>query len=565
MFELKKILSFLKIFDRDLKKRLFFFFFIVITFGIFELFGIGSLIVFFDILMSENIENLNFLSKNVTNFLGINDYNSLVYIAGFITVISITVRNLFLILEHYYKTKFVYYLQTILIKRVYNNYLNQDYNFFLKHTSNQLSKNIIQEVPSFTGRTIMAFLSIISNMIIILILTVIIFILETKAIIASISFIAIYYTIVFRNLKKKVNEIGNKRFNSTEQIFETVRDSIEGFKEIKIYNFLVHLNKKMSTFLQTYMNVYIKFSLYRILPRQILEICLIMFTVTFILLIFEDGFVHIISSLILLVTTLYRVLPRVDGCLQDLVLLNFDLKTYNTITDHLQLKTKTNKTKINKINSMELRGIEFKYPSQSKLIKSINLNIKTGDFIGIYGKNGSGKTTLIELMCRFLKPNKGEIFINNKIQNQSIFSRLSYIPQKSFFFNGTIRENITFFDESDQKKSNDFYKALDLSGVSDFINQKEDKENFTLKDNAKNLSGGQRQKVALARAIYKNSDVIVLDEATNAFDNNSEKKIFEKLKYLSENKIIIIITHNSKILKYCNKKFKIENGSLRKI
>ena len=97
------------------------------------------------------------------------------------------------------------------------------------------------------------------------------------------------------------------------------------------------------------------------------------------------------------------------------------------------------------------------------------------------------------------------------------------------------------------------------------INQKEDKENFTLKDNAKNLSGGQRQKVALARAIYKNSDVIVLDEATNAFDNNSEKKIFEKLKYLSENKIIIIITHNSKILKYCNKKFKIENGSLRKI
>ena len=125
-----------------------------------------------------------------------------------------------------------------------------------------------------------------------------------------------------------------------------MRDSIEGFKEIKIYNFLVHLNKKMSTFLKTYMNVYIKFNLYRILPRQILEICLIIFTVTFILLIFEDGVANIISSLILLVTTLYRVLPRVDGCLQDLVLLNFDLKTYNTITEHLQLKTKTNKANL---------------------------------------------------------------------------------------------------------------------------------------------------------------------------------------------------------------------------
>ena len=106
---------------------------------------------------------------------------------------------------------------------------------------------------------------------------------------------------------------------------------------------------------------------------------------------------------------------------------------------------------------------------------------------------------------------------------------------------------------------------MNKSGLKSFVEKLENGTNTLIKNNAKLISGGEKQRLAIARAIYKNSDVIVLDEATNAFDNNSEKKIFEKLKYLSENKIIIIITHNSKILKYCNKKFKIENGSLRKI
>ena len=189
--------------NTNLKSMLIIYFLIVIVFGIVELVGIGSLVLFFNLLISENIENSNAALRKIYNYFQFNNFGNFLFFMGIFTISSVIIRNLLLILDSYYRTKFAYILQAHLMLKNFNNYLNQNYTFFLKYSSNQLSKNIIEEIPAITGRSIITMLSIICDSIIIFFLISLIFIFETKSIIVSLLLVTVYYFVFFSKYKKK--------------------------------------------------------------------------------------------------------------------------------------------------------------------------------------------------------------------------------------------------------------------------------------------------------------------------------------------------------------------------
>jgi ABC-type bacteriocin/lantibiotic exporter with double-glycine peptidase domain len=207
------------------------------------------------------------------------------------------------------------------------------------------------------------------------------------------------------------------------------------------------------------------------------------------------------------------------------------------------------------IESVELRNISFQYDSQD-VLNNFSFSVKKGDFLGIGGASGIGKTTILNLLLGFLKPSSGDLLFNDRVVSnetaKQYWPAISYVRQQSFFMYDTILRNITLEENNHDKTGLNF--ALKVSGLDKLVETYPEGLEKTITENGKNISGGQQQRIAIARALYKNADLILLDEPFNELDEASTFLILEHLKELCSNgKIVIMITHDSKSFSFCNK------------
>jgi len=230
-------------------------------------------------------------------------------------------------------------------------------------------------------------------------------------------------------------------------------------------------------------------------------------------------------------------------------------------------KTKKNIKKITFKKKIKLSKIDFNHSEKKKIFKDLNFTIKKNSKVGIVGKTGSGKTTLVDLIAGLIKPTSGEVFADTiKVdQNFKAWSKnISYVPQEVFLFNLSIRQNITFRADSETIDEVKFSRILKLCNLYDFIISQKEKEFTIINEDGNNVSGGQRQRIGIARALYKNANILILDESTNALDEESEKTIVENILSLKE-KTVIFITHNVNNLERFDKILKIKNNQLSEI
>lgn len=212
----------------------------------------------------------------------------------------------------------------------------------------------------------------------------------------------------------------------------------------------------------------------------------------------------------------------------------------------------------------QITKFSLKNINQKKIFENLNEKFSKGEIIGILGESGKGKSTLINLISGLLILDKGVILVDGKNIFSDIYSwrlNISYIPQNIYLIDDTLKNNIAFFNnlEIDEYK---YKKALEDAQIVEFVNDLKKKDEEIVGERGSKISGGQMQRIALARALYKGSDVLILDEATNALDEINENKILNILSKLKKNKLIIIISHNKKTLKICDRILSIKNMNL---
>lgn len=239
----------------------------------------------------------------------------------------------------------------------------------------------------------------------------------------------------------------------------------------------------------------------------------------------------------------------------------YDCQKYR---DFIEIKNDSafDKTNITTVNTIEFKNVNFSYPdSKNSTITNLSFKINKGERIAIVGKNGSGKTTIIKLLCGLYSPTKGEILINGKPQISTqifspVFQDYSFLPM-------TIAENIAVTSEYDKTK---LYDAFEKAGILDKIKSLKDKENtYMIKEiykNAADFSGGEKQKLLLAKAIYKDAPVLILDEPTAALDPIAENELYLKYNELTNDKISFFVSHRLSSTQFCDKIFFIENGEI---
>ncbi len=231
----------------------------------------------------------------------------------------------------------------------------------------------------------------------------------------------------------------------------------------------------------------------------------------------------------------------------------------------VSIKESKNAKNIKSIENIEFKDVYFKYKNASSYtLKNISFEAKKGEIIGIIGSTGSGKTTLVNLLLRFFDTSKGKILINNiNIKNfkiKELRNKVSYAPQKPGLFSGTIKSNIAF----SLKDYNivDLEKVTKICQLNDFINKKEEKYDYLLSQNASNISGGEKQRLSLSRALIKNGDVLIIDDSMNALDYETDKLIRKELSKLSKDKIIFIVSSRIASVKNAKKIIVLDQGKI---
>ncbi len=265
---------------------------------------------------------------------------------------------------------------------------------------------------------------------------------------------------------------------------------------------------------------------------------------------------NLFSSLVLYSVVLLRLFPSATKIMMNTQSFLFRLPAFKVIQkDFLDLRfnqgKKSNYLEKNQIQSkLKLENISFKY-DQKEIINNLNYQFEIGKIYGIAGKSGSGKSTLLDIIMGLKKPSGGIIKLDEKVLNyekDSWFNFFGYVPQNVYLYDETIIENIGFGIE---KKIIDIEKtnfSIEMASLKKFVNSLPNGLNTIVGEKGEKISGGQIQRIGIARALYNDPKILILDEITSHLDDKTEQKIIDELKKIKKNKVIIFVTHNKKIL-----------------
>ena len=369
-------------------------------------------------------------------------------------------------------------------------------------------------------------------------------------------FLALFYGLILKFLKRKIDQMSTKRYSYQTSLFDYVNSSIRALKDIKINAFEEYFVDKVKQPAQQYSILNRDISVYAALPKFFIETVVLITMVIYVLFSFnKTSLVDEIPMLSVLTLSLVKLMPITQAMFTNITRIRFNFKSLNVIENNLLEVMKRDATNsqahYDSFEQLCFKNVDFSY-SDKMVLSDQNLTINKQDFWLLYGESGSGKTTLTELMLGFLEPSKGSIILNGteKKDHQLLSKRfkVGYVSQDIILFEGDLIENITLkSSESNPKiidKVNELIKFCALEDVVDSIGGL----NGFISEGGKNLSAGQKQRIIIARALYKVPDILILDEATSALNAHLEAKIIEGL--LDKQITIFMITHNENLKKY---------------
>jgi len=238
----------------------------------------------------------------------------------------------------------------------------------------------------------------------------------------------------------------------------------------------------------------------------------------------------------------------------------------NNLKNNEVHKLNQTNTITNEFNHLKFKNVDFSYQNTGiHVLKNINFELKKNDCIGIMGRSGEGKTTFVDIMLGLLKPQNGEIIINDKLIDSfgsNFVGNIAYVPQEPIILDEKISTNITL--ETDEKEINHekLQYAISQANFNQVVEKFPKKMETKIGDNGVRLSGGQNKRLALSRAFYHGKKIIVIDEATSALDFKTESLIAEEIRSIKGKTTIVIISHSENILKYCDNIYTIKNQSI---
>ena len=559
---LKKLFAVLSLQDKR-------FFYALLAFSVLisfiESFAISLIMPFVSVASDFSLFERNAYLRQIDEFFSLPKYELVAYF-GLLLIVFYVLRAFLNALYFYLLARFSKGRYHLFALRLFRKYLNLDYESFTRQKHSALLKTITQE--AFNLSTMLAsFLLMMSELFVVALIYALMLVVDYQITLFLSVFLLANALILVRVLSPMMKKAGAKREVAMSAFFETLSTNLNNFKFIKLKGkeeSVAHLFSEQSF---AFSRANITSETINAFPRLFLEavgFCVLVFIVVALIWQRQSDIHTALAMISLFVLALYRLMPSANRIITSYHDLLYYKNSLDIVYNALYEKDENlGDEKVSFEKDLVLKNVNFAYKNKPLLFENLNFTLKKGEKIAFIGESGSGKSTLVDMLMGLLPPNSGEILVDGRklsAQNLKNFrQKIGYIPQQIYLFNDTIAKNIAFGEEFDEKM---LERVIKQANLQSFITSLKDGANTLVGDGGGNLSVGQKQRIAIARALYLSPQILVLDEATSALDNESEAKIMSEIYKISSDKTLIIIAHRLNTIEQCDKIYRVEKGKI---
>lgn len=534
---------------------------------------------FLSVVANPDIVEENRWLNKVYTYLGFNSTNAFLIFLGIGAFSIITLGNLLMIGTQWMKLRFVHMRSHILSMRLLENYLDKPYIFFLNKNTSNLSKDVLSEVKLMINGLLKPAMDMLSKGAVAVFIIILLLVVNPFLALSIVVLLGGAYLLVYFNIKGKLTELGLERRAANKRRFKTVYETFGAIKDIKLMNnqvnFLKMYKKPSLRFEQTQAS----YQVYGMVPNYALETMAFggILIIVLYLLITGGNIGQTLPIVGLYAYSIMRLKPAIQAIYSAVSQFRFFQSSLDEMYDDL---THYNRDRMAVSNSdeevdplpvrekLELANIHFRYPgAEEELFSGLNLTIKPNTSVAFVGPTGSGKTTLVDIILGLLPPDNGRLIVDNvpvTPDNLRQWQRnLGYVPQHIYLADNTVAKNIAFGVE---KKDIDYERVIrvaKMAYIHDFVSEElPDGYETVVGERGIRLSGGQRQRIGIARALYRDPEVLILDEATSALDGETENYVFLAIQEVAKTKTVIMIAHRLSTIKDCDIIHLLEKGRI---
>lgn len=546
--------------------------------AMFETMGVSIIVPLVNAFMTpEKMFDYEILKPFIRVF-NIDENNEMItFVLGSVILLYI-IKNIYSVLFSYVKAKYSSKIQRELSVYMMTSYMNRGYTYFLDKNTNQILQGANGDVQGVFN-IIDSFVYSITKLLIIMMIGV--FMIISDWMIASSLIIAAFICLIIIMIcfKKPMKQIGRRLRDYTIEANQVLLQAVQGIKEVLVM-------RKQKDFVEQYKdNMYkrqkedIKRQLCNDMPNSIVE----MFCVTAIMVVLglrimsSSNPTEFIALLASFAVGAFRIMPAIGYISSSFNNIIASLPSLNSVYENMIEARKYNDN-FNDVyiednvlykdhifsDKISINNVTFSYKDElGNVLDKLNLEIKINQSVGLVGESGAGKSTLADILLGILPANEGEICLDeiNIREIPKLWSRLiGFVPQTIFLCDSSIAENVAFGERKENIDLDKVKKSLAMANIMTFVETLPDGVWTKVGDRGVRLSGGQRQRIGIARALYRNPQILILDEATSALDNETESSVMDAIENLQGNITMIIIAHRLTTIRKCDHIYEIVNG-----